>query len=50
VKINKITINNQGDPEIDVAKIEAALLDGSDLNYEQQTQVIRGKKMRIERN
>lgn len=29
----------KGDPEIDVAKIDAALLDGSDLTYEQQTQV-----------
>jgi hypothetical protein len=29
----------KGDPEVDISKIEAALLDGSDLTHEQQTQV-----------
>jgi len=29
----------KGDPEIDVSKIDAALLDGSDLSFEQQDQV-----------
>lgn len=29
----------KGDPEIDVSKIDAALLDGSDLSHEQQDQV-----------
>jgi hypothetical protein len=29
----------KGDPQIDVTKIETALLDGSDLSHEQQSQV-----------